>query len=609
MKRKKTYIRREKKWFPTRDRLTVKNNFIIKLLLLFIFLSACSKETNTDSYTTSTDSQDSAPVELPEPSVEGVVSSVNGTVKIARFKLTQLAAVEEKILKINDSIVFTGLNKQLQMTDLLEKIKLKITSHCIINKGKVIIKEFERPLSQSIPIIELLPEEVLTYQANNYPSCGFSFKAENKKGDAHHFELPQLPIVDYIESRFIQLKSSSEKKGKYFYYVFMQNISDYWVDTGHHEMMDNLRLVCSNFSFNLKVRSQQVIPLAVFPFNELSEEIKQAINLEAPDQQCRIFGYREQTLVGASHNFYLSYPRSKLEVFIENDRFKGKELSFYTELINPDGTLKQNRPDVPLFSYIIENTHPYPVHLLLDNYQKKKRKKKLSLKFYGLYHLKKARMSFYRLHSSTFYIGNVQHLKGQSSDWETEEGILIKLEPKSKIKIPVVLKDPSLDPRYPRLCAPRRVEEDAGISWLGAVVKYPDFKIYQLASGQMDLIPLSQNILHQLDNQYGNGEGFNILTDHLTSSRANFDYLWFKRGRCKGKIIAKTDTPLLELYWQGSIVKTKWIESTPPDWVEYINKEQKSTEQQQPTDRNRKYHQTEQTIYKLLYGEEGIRGI
>ena len=525
------------------------NNYGKKMKLFFLllfFISACAREGDNKLYVDSSH-QDTSVVELPEPSVEG---------EKARFKLTQLAAANEKFFKINDHIVFTGLEEKIKSTKSLKDVQLKVKSHCIVNQDKVLIEEFNKSLNQSIPLIELLPAQVFLHQEDSYPSCGFSFKAEHKEGAAHHFELPQLPIVDYTTSRFIQLFSSSGKIDKPFPYIFMDNISDYWLDTGTQEPMDKLTLICNDFSLSLQIRPQQFIPVSVFPFDTLEEKVKQKINNKKPTQYCRLFGYKNTTLVGVSSVFYLSYSLSPLRVKIDDDLFEGKEKSFYFEIMTPEEERKKNRPDIPLYSYIIRNPHPYEVYVLIEDLRK--RKEELLLGFYGLYYKNGA--SFYVHHKDEFRLGGVQTNRGQTFQKQIEEGTFITLKPNSEIVFSVVLE------HYFRLCSSSvRRENNSSIYWLGGIVKYPELKIYQLVSDNTDLIPLSQNIRHQLNTRAG--KGFNLLTNYMENE--NIKDIWFRKGFCNGKIISRSTNPIIELHRYGGKFKTKWIDLTPITQANY----------------------------------------
>ena len=431
------------------------------IFLFFILLCACGKTGDGNLHI---NSQHAGGIGLPEPSIEGQTS---------RFKLTELAAVQERFLTINDSIVFTGLKEKIEKQESLKNVKLTVKSHCILNKETVLIKEFNKELNQSIPLIELLPEEVLLHQGDSYPSCGFSFKAENKEGAAHHFELPQLPIIDYTTGRFIQFFSSSMRMDESFPYINMDNISDYWLDIGKQEPMDNLNLVCSDFSLSLNIRPQQFIPVSAFLFDQLKEKLRKEINEKRPIQTCRILGYVGKTLTGVSYMFYLRYSAPSLYVSIDDDLFEDKEAAFYFEFMRSNGMGdKKERPDVPLYSYSINNPHPYPVYILIENYSER-REGGLLLDFYGLYYSRKG--SFYALHKDSFYLDSIKTLRGQTAQKKTAVGTFIKLEPGSKIAFSVVLKETF------GLCRAKN-RENGEIHWLGGIVKYPDLKIYQLVS-------------------------------------------------------------------------------------------------------------------------------
>ena len=131
-------------------------------------------------------------------------------------------------------------------------------------------------------------------------------------------------------------------------------------------------------------------------------------------------------------------------------------------------------------------------------------------------------------------------------------GTMITLEPKTKISFSALITEPFWlceSPRHGTLT-----------QWLGTVVKFPNLKIYQLMTDQIETIPLSQNIMYQLDTHAG--EHFNILTDYLKKKpRKKFRNIFFREGLCDGKIIAESKDPIIELY--GPRPKLRWINFTP----------------------------------------------
>lgn len=274
--------------------------FSFFLFLFVICLSACSESDGDDAPEGS--KGDNVTVELPEPFIEGLTD--HG--KVFRFKLTQLSIVKRKVFRINDSIVFTSLEERIKENKALKEVQLKIKTNCVLNSGEVIIKNFTRPLSPSIPIIELMTSEILFADVRGITSCGFSFKAEHKSGSAHHFEIPHLPILDFHTERFIRVLHLLGETEQSSQHISMNSKAKYWIDTGAEKPIDYLKLVCSDFTLELPMRPQQFIPFSVLPFYELEEKIKRRFNTERNYRPlCRLFGYVNNILVAASYFFSL----------------------------------------------------------------------------------------------------------------------------------------------------------------------------------------------------------------------------------------------------------------------------------------------------------------
>ena len=286
--------------FRNPDKSSQSFSLIFFLFLFVIYFSACSQEDG--DHEEQEPHGDHVTVELPEPFIEGLTDQG----KVFRFKLTQLSVVKKKVFRINDSIVFTSLEEQIKQNKALEKVQLKIKTNCVLNSGEVIIKNFTRPLSSSIPIIELMTSEVLFADVRGITSCGFSFKAEHKSGSAHHFEIPHLPILDFHTERFIRMLHLLGEGDQASQYISINSKAKYLIDTGAEKPIDHLKMVCSDFTLELPIRSQQFVPFSVLPFYKLEEKIKERFNTDKNYKPlCRLFGYVNNIIVAASYFFSL----------------------------------------------------------------------------------------------------------------------------------------------------------------------------------------------------------------------------------------------------------------------------------------------------------------
>ena len=538
-------------------------SFSITTVFLFVFMCACDEQAKPGTVQIDSEPPDKEVVELPEPLVE----DGNDT----RFTLTGLKAVEEKFFKINDDIVFTGLEKQLKTDEFLQEVMLRIRVHCVVNENKVLIREVTRNLSHAIPLIELLPvEALLPQEGETLPSCGFSFKAEHAGGAAHHFELPVLPVQNYKTGTFIQLLNVKEGKvDKLFPYVFMDQVSDYWIDAGNKEPVDNLHLICSDFSLNLPIRFQQFVPFSVFRFYQLFKEEEKMQNISSPHQLCRIFGYKKDTLVGVSPIFNLLYPPPRLHVKIDTDvlldgktEWEDAGDEFYRLIINDEKWI-----DVAMYTYVIENPYQHPVHILFHHSDEVT---ELSHGLYQLYHSLSNGQNFYERDPSALKLGKIQMLEGTVNIQPLEspviinqyenEGFLATLHPQSQIQVPVVLSS-----EYSAFCD--MDDRDKGAYWMGAIIRFPDLGIYQLNNPNIDSIPLEKNIIYKLDTKAG--ESFNILPDYVLESRSVSEsrYLWFREGSCSvgkiGMIKAVSKDVMIEMRRSTNKARIRWVPTTP----------------------------------------------
>ena len=326
-------------------RYIIMKNFIKIISFNFFILSCNPTNNNIDSQSFS----------IPEPIVSDQLSITNP--ENARFKLTDISVMEKPSLKINDSIIFSGLEDTEQNKKRFNKVQLTIKTHCLIDNQQVIIKNFKRKLRPAIPIIELLPEEVLL--AQNTPSCGFSFQAENPAGAKHYFEVPQLPITEHRSDRFITIidesKTANKNKNPY---LFVNKRKDYSVNTGHETAMDTLNLNCKHLSDSISLRSEQWLPFSAFS-NELNNEIID----QNPYQQCRVLGYNKDTLVATSKVFYLVYPHESPDVSIDIIDHNPAD-NFYGYVMGEKEEKKRNEKIWKLICILTRLTILIPIQLL-----------------------------------------------------------------------------------------------------------------------------------------------------------------------------------------------------------------------------------------------------
>ena len=506
-------------------------NFI-KIIFFNLFILSCHpKNNNIDSQNFS----------VPEPVVSDQLSINNQ--ENTRFKLTDISVMKKPSLKINDSIIFSGIENTEQNKKRFNKVQLTIRTHCLIDNQQVIIKDFKRKLRPAIPIIELLPEEVLL--AQNIPSCGFSFQAENPSGAIHHFEVPQLPITEHRSDRFItiidELKTDNKNKNPY---LFVNKRNDYSVNTGHETAMDILNLRCKNLSDSVSLRSEQWLPFSAFS-NKLDNEIID----RNPYQQCRVLGYNEDTLVATSRVFYLVYPHQPPYVSIDTIDYNPD--NFYGYVMGEKEEKKRKDVEIDMYSYQINNPHSYPVTLWI-NYQSG-----MDLDLYSLYQevnyngmdyteSDKMYLPFYVSDDFNINLRNIIVEQGHAIIENTDDGLLLKLQPHTKVKIPVFINESSL-------C--KKAKTGDKIRWLGAIYTPPqDLKVYALdtrdesfSESKIELsISRSNRTITLLTTGLEKQNNSNDTTPVLSNN------LWFMESSClqasrtRDKTF-KTIEPLLEL--------------------------------------------------------------
>ena len=513
--------------------LKIKPSFFVSIttyLLLSLGMLSCHKPSSIPETTPPTTPEEDKPtepkvLELPEPTVGTPV----------RFKLTKLSTANHKALKLNDNIVFTGLEDTST-----NGVSITVKSHCIISEKQVIIKEYKRRMTNKIPLIEILPKEVLLHKGVNLPSCGFSFKAKNQAGSAHHFELPQLPIENHLKTHALEIKKESKTHTDPFFNIFMKDIALYNLNKGVDNKISTLKLICDDFELPLDIfLNQQFVPLSAFPYDDLSQEIQDKVYKENPVQMCRILGYkaltakeeensaRQKILEGVSTFFKLVFP---IKPFIIHQKqhmqsdgethafFKllSREYKWQTELnikrINKKLDNKIDREPNLFYIVVIKNTRSYPVPFFIKTPEatvqnSSANSKTPSIKViqgagiintYNMYYIENSNSSYniYKA-SQAHYAVQVRSIKKGISITKTEEGEVILLNPSGELHLSILLKT------APDMCehhiASQQVITTHKLHWLGFLFKYPELNIFELANQNITAMPLKWNIVQKLN--------------------------------------------------------------------------------------------------------------
>ena len=526
--------------------------YSIKIFFFSFFLFSCHpKNQNTSN---------SSNFSVPEPRVSDQLS-ISDPQK-ARFKLTEISVIKKPSLRVNDNIVFSGIKNIEENEDAFNKVKLQIKTHCLIDDQQVIIENYTRTFTPSIPIIELLPEEVLL--SHNTPSCSFSFKAENPQGAKHYFTVPQLPITEHHAHRFITIIDTSKIGKNNSPYLFVNKRKEYDISTGHETAMDTLNLKCHHLSDSVALRSEQW-----FPFSAFSNELDHEIIHQNPYQKCRILGYNQDILVAASQVFYLVYPHQPPYVSIETIDHNPDNFYNYVMGIKEDN--KSEDVEMDMYSYKINNPHSYPVTLWMSY------RPNMDLDIHSLYQEVNYNGMDYTEDDKMylpFYVSNEFHInfrniiveQGQANAEYTDKGLFLELQPQSTVKIPVFISEDNF-------C--KKAQTGDEVRWLGALYTFPrKLRVYVLDVKDKNFSESSIELnIHRSD------ETIKLLTSGLQKQNSDDDTLpilssnlWFMESSCSQTSRNRDKTfrrmePLLELrrehYNRGSF-DVHWLAEPDP---------------------------------------------
>ena len=204
-----------------------------------------------------------------------------------------------------------------------------------------------------------------------------------------------------------------------------------------------------------------------------------------------------------------------------------------------------------MYSYQINNSHSYPVTLWI-NYQPG-----MELDLYSLYQevnynemdyigSDKIYLPFYVPDDFNINLRNIIVEQGQASTEHTDDGLFLKLQPHTKVKIPVFINESSL-------CKKAKTGDE--IRWLGALYTFPqDLRVYALDTKDENFSEARTELnIEQSDRT------ITLLTSGLEKQNSNdnttpilSNNLWFMESSClqtsrnRDKTFKKME-PLLEL--------------------------------------------------------------
>ena len=280
--------------------------FFFFLLFLILFSLSCGS-VNEEQL----ESQGSG-LPLLEPAIVTGNPQLISTLSGENQRSTALNGLMDNIQKstfyINDYLEFEKKEGKSQ------DIQFHITTQCIESENQnKFIKNIITPFKQKIYLIEMLPEKIFSYGKRWWlspeiknPTCNFYFKATNKVGDIHYFELPHLPISLFEHSWNLSLIDKNQtmkadiELSKAFPLLMMKNIVDYKLISHSASKIDKLKLICEDAEdiiFN--VNNQQQYDLwGLQGWSQVSFG-------SSASKACRFLSLNEDQIIGISQVFPL----------------------------------------------------------------------------------------------------------------------------------------------------------------------------------------------------------------------------------------------------------------------------------------------------------------
>ena len=279
-------------------------------------------------------------------------------------------------LTIQDNIVFPDLAQIIKVP--FSDIQLTITAFCVFEKNtnQGFIKTSHIALKPTISIIELVAEKALLY-TQSPPLCSFKFLAQNNFGSKHIFELPKMPIKGPIQSVGLDLQQNSQSLKTS--YILLSSLPNLQI-TAEANNINRIQMICDNLLLsNVQFSDlEKNIPFQSEP--NLSEVIKQQPG-HTPEP-CRLFGYKDNTLMGISKLFNILYHQIPPKIYVVyNPHLMQDANVFYqaSQQAHSNTTTQDKDNVIPLYRHVIYNLNNHPIHLVI--------KKPETISYYGLYYV------------------------------------------------------------------------------------------------------------------------------------------------------------------------------------------------------------------------------
>ncbi len=507
---------------------------------------------------------------LPEPVL------TDSTHKHSAIPITQLAQ-KKRALSINDVIVFK--NSQIPH---FKDIMLEVHTNCTLTNTLLkdsIIYVTKKPLTTFIPLIELLPKKVLLANyKNNLVRCRFNFKAmyrHNPQGSSHIFHIESL--ISNIENKhLIKIKTylpntpllKRKEVTKDFPYILLDKIPFTSIDILKNNFLDksidSLKLHCKDVTVSsYKVQGEDQInniPLSVLFQSVLSNYL---FSQNTPLQACRILAYHKNTIIAVSLTFnLLVHPIKAFKVTL---KMFFNSVDDWLALKNQYPLVKKHQ-GVPLYSYLIKNPNPFPIHVLIKGFSKKKS----MVHFYKIHYTKNIFYSHMRY--PVYWKVNTKNTSLQ----KVKNYNIITLPAKKTLTLAVLTKKNIYQP-----CS-IPLDYDEHVTWLkGFLLKTPIITMYHLLSPEIKILLKKDNILFKkrifkktlaidstLKTALNKIGALHIMYSDTDRACKKTPYGYDKNYPKKNKTYGNNTHPVLQIKPHGEY---DWLINVGADWLRHTN--------------------------------------
>ena len=213
------------------------------------------------------------PMSFPDPGVTPFPQTPGPVLSEFRLPTPLLVtdSSEKTLDQVKKSSQPVGMDTRFYFNNLSPSIKedfsnihFTIKTDCVLNEQQHFKQEFQKPLKALMPLVELLPQKLLTsFSEEHRAVCSFAFQGKNRIGTMYLFlNLSSLPVSVQEAYQMEVVGPAGKVLDSGFASILFENHPGHWIHLKPHPLPLEVRMVCGKRVWSLKTAANtRFIPL------------------------------------------------------------------------------------------------------------------------------------------------------------------------------------------------------------------------------------------------------------------------------------------------------------------------------------------------------------